>query len=326
MSEPDGPGRRPPRAPNRGSAATRLRRLLAMVPWLAASDGPTVEEVCTRFDLTRAELRADLDLLTYYVGVPPYTPDQFFDLVIEGGRVFARVTPSLDRPLRLTPAEGLALVVAGRALGADDPDGPLARGLAKIAGLLGIDPDDAVDVDLGRVDESTLAQLRRAVADGTQVELDHYGEARDERRRRLVDPWKVANVGGSWYLAGFDHLRQAERSFRVDRILGVTVLATPVVQPAPPEVTVVAGPAADAPRVVLELEPAGRWVAESYPVDAVEVLDGGRLRVTLAVNGRPWLERLLLRLGPAGRVVDGPAELRTAGAAAAARVLARYRA
>ena len=30
------------------------------------------------------------------------------------------------------------------------------------------------------------------------------------------------------------------------------------------------------------------------------------LRVTLAVGGRPWLERLLLRLGPAARVVDGP--------------------
>jgi proteasome accessory factor C len=315
-----------PRQPNKGGAATRLRRLLAMVPWLAANDGPTVEEVCARFGLRKAELQADLDLLTYYVGVPPYTPDQFFEMVIEGGRVFARVTPSLDRPLRLTPSEGLALVVAGRALGADDPEGPLARGLAKIAGLLGIDPDDAVDIDLGRADESTLALLRRAVADGRQVELDHSGEARDERRRRVVDPWRVANVGGSWYLSGFDHLRQAERSFRVDRILGVGVLDAAVSRAAPADVTVVAGPAADAPRVVLELAPEGRWVAESYPVDAVEVVDGGRLRVTLAVNGRPWLERLLLRLGPAGRVVDGPAELRTAGAAAAARVLARYRA
>jgi proteasome accessory factor C len=314
-----------PRQPNKAGASTRLRRLLAMVPWLAANDGPTVEEVCRRFGLKKAELQADLDLLTYYVGVPPYTPDQFFEMVIEGGRVFARVTPSLDRPLRLTPSEGLALVVAGRALGADDPDGPLARGLAKIAALFGIDPDDAVDIDLGRADETTLALLRRAVADGRQVELDHYGEARDERQRRVVDPWRVANVGGSWYLSGFDHLRQAERSFRVDRILAATVREAAVTRPAPADVTVVAGPAADAPRVTLELTAAGRWVAESYPVDAVEVLDDGRLRVTLAVNGRPWLERLLLRLGPAGRVVDGPEELRVAGATAAARVLARYR-
>lgn len=66
-------------------------------------------------------------------------------------------------------------------------------------------------------------------------------------------------------------------------------------------------------------------MAETYPVDDIELLDNGGLRATLAVNGRPWLERLLLRLGPAGRVVEGPDELRSAGASAAARVLARYR-
>lgn len=224
-----------PRGPNRGAATTRLRRLLAMVPWLAANDGPSVDDVCARFGLTTAELQADLDLLTLYVGVPPFTPDQFFEMTIEGGRVFARVTPSLDRPLRLTPAEGLALVVAGRALVADDHDpddpdgegGALARGLDKIAGLLGIDPDDAVDIDLGPADDTTLALLRRAVTEGRQVEIDHYGEARDERQRRVVDPWRVANVGGSWYLSGFDHLREAERSFRIDRILAARALDAP---------------------------------------------------------------------------------------------------
>ena len=33
------------------------------------------------------ELRDDLELLTMYVGIPPYTPDQFFDLSVEGDRV-----------------------------------------------------------------------------------------------------------------------------------------------------------------------------------------------------------------------------------------------
>jgi hypothetical protein len=46
--------------------------------------------------------------------------------------------------------------------------------------------------------------------------------------------------------------------------------------------------------------------------------------VTIAVNATPWLERLLLRLGPAGRVVDGPPELVTAGRNGARRVLDRY--
>jgi proteasome accessory factor C len=310
------------RGPNRGGAAGRLRRLLAMVPWLAANDGPTVSEVCGRFDITAAELQADLELLTYYVGIPPYTPDAFFEITIERGRVFARVTPSLDRPLRLTPAEGLSLVAAGRVL-ADDPEGPLATGLAKVAALLQIDPEEALDIDLGVADASVLEVLRSAVAAGEPVEIDHYAEDRDERLVRVVDPWLVTSTSGRWYLVGHDHLRDAERSFRVDRIVAARPVAG-TARPIPAALQFSPGPADDAPRVVLELEPAGAWVAETYPVDDVVDLGDGRRRVTLAVNATPWLERLLLRLGPAGRVVDGPAELLGAGRDAARRVLGRY--
>ena len=80
-------------------------------------------------------------------------------------------------------------------------------------------------------------------------------------------------------------------------------------------------PQPDDPRVVLELEPAGRWVAERYPVETAEELADGRLRVSLVVSERAWLERLLLRLGPAAMVVEGDSDLL---AGAARRVLARY--
>ena len=310
------------RNPNRSGAANRLRRLLAMVPWLAAGDGPTVAEVCDRFAITAAELQADLELLTYYVGIPPYTPDAFFEITIERGRVFARVTPSLDRPLRLTPAEGLSLVAAGRAL-ADDPTGPLATGLAKVAALLQIDPEEAIDIDLGVADASILEVLRDAVAAGRPVEIDHYAEDRDERLVRVVDPWLVTSSSGRWYLVGHDHLRQAERSFRIDRIVAARPVAG-TARPRPADLQLAPGPAEDAPRVVLELDAAGAWVAETCPVDQVEDLGDGRRRVTIAVNATPWLERLLLRLGPACRLVDGPPELRDAGRVGARRVLERY--
>ena len=79
------------------------------------------------------------------------------------------------------------------------------------------------------------------------------------------------------------------------------------------------------PEVVLELDPEVHWVVDQYPHTALDHLDDGRVRVTLPVTADRWLERLLLRLGPAARVVSAPEgqgeELR---AAAAARVLTRY--
>ena len=51
-----------------------------------------------------------------------------------------------------------------------------------------------------------------------------------------------------------------------------------------------------------------------------------RLRVTLAVTARPWLERLLLSLGPQAELVEVDERLGGAGvrAVAASRVLERY--
>src|SRR4051794_5143431 len=47
----------------RRGADEKLQRMLALVPWVAARDGPTLTEVCERFGCTEAELVADLDRL-----------------------------------------------------------------------------------------------------------------------------------------------------------------------------------------------------------------------------------------------------------------------
>lgn len=307
----------------RSSADDRLRRLLALVPWVVAADGPTIEDVCTRFGLTESELIAELDLV-WCCGVHPFTPDSLMEVTVEDGRVWIRYADWFDRPLRLTPEEGLALVAAGAALLAvpgADPQGPLARGLRKLADVLGIDPDGAIEITLGAVSEGVLAALRQAVADRHQVEIDYYVYGRDERTRRVVDPYAVFAAEGEWYLTAWCHLARAQRRFRVDRIRALEPLDRTFEPPATVPAPEVFEAREEDPRVVIELAPRARWVAEQYPMQAVEELEGGRLRVTLVVAERAWLERLLLRLGPDGTVVSGADGV---AASAAARILARY--
>jgi proteasome accessory factor C len=304
-------------------AEVRLRRLLALIPWVASRDGPTVAEVCSRFACTEAELLADLDLL-FLCGLHPYTPDVLMDVDIADGRVWIRYAHYFSRPLRLTPAEGLALVAAGRTMLAApgaDPTGPLARGLAKLESALGPIAAAGVDVELGRAPEAVLDKLRDAAAARRQVEIDYYSYGRDEWARRVIDPYAVFAADGEWYVAGWCHKATDERLFRVDRVRDAAVLETTFTPPsAPPELSVFR-PQADDVRLVLELDREARWVAEQYPVEAVEDRPGGKMVVRLAVSGQAWLERLLLRLGPNARVLEGDAE---AGSRAACRILARY--
>jgi proteasome accessory factor C len=318
----------------RTSASDRVARLLAMVPWIAAQDGPAVDEVCQRFALSRRKLIEDLEVLMM-VGVPPYTPDTLIDVVIEGDRVWLRFADVFSRPLHLTPEQGLALVAAGSAsqgLPGGEPHGPLATALGKLAGVLGVDPAEAVSVTLGESRPGVLDALRTAAAEGRRVRIDYYSYGRDERTTRTVDPHAVYAQGGAWYLRGYCHRARDLRQFRVERVVDVQVLDETFDQEAATATAGGAGagaefvPGPDVPRVTLDLAPAAAWVVETYPVDEVSDLDHGWRRVRLAVTARPWLERLLVRLGRHARVVeaDDP-DLLTAGPAAARRILDRYR-
>ena len=147
-----------------------------------------------------------------------------------------------------------------------------------------------------------------------------------ERERRRVDPLRIESVDQDWYLRGWDHLRTAIRTFRLDRIDAVTTLeATRARSDEPPldlsDGLFSAGP--DDVEVRLAVAPRARWVADYYPVTAVaESADGG-LEVTLAASDERWLIRLVLGLAPHVRIL-APASLATAVSDRARAALAHY--
>ena len=124
----------------RREAESDLQRVLAMVPWLGNHSGATKAEVAARFGITLEQLERDLGLIMM-VGVPPYSPGDYINIDYEGDTVDVWFAPYFTRPLRLTAAEGLALLAAGRALLAvpgSDERGPLATALDKLEAALGV--------------------------------------------------------------------------------------------------------------------------------------------------------------------------------------------
>jgi proteasome accessory factor C len=313
---------------SRPSAGERLRRLLALLPWLADNDGATVTEISERFGISAKQLEDDLSVI-WYVGLPPYTPDQLIDVEFDGDRVSINLGSYFRRPLRLTPDQALALVASGQSLlsvPGSDSEGPLARGLAKLATALQVEPGEAMAVHLGETGTETLDDLRSALRDGRRVAIDYYSYGRDTRSRREVDPHRIWAEGGNWYLSGHCHTAEGPRVFRLDRIAAVEVLDDAVsTEPAEGE-TAVFNPGRDDASVTLDLDPEAGWVVDHYPHEAVEEQPDGHLRVDLPVASERWLEQLLVRLGPMAEVVAVDGDLPVdAAAQAARRVLARYR-
>jgi proteasome accessory factor C len=304
----------------------RLRRVLALVPWIAEHPGAELSDIAQRFGVSEEELEHDLELLPM-CGLPPYTPDRLIEVEIVDGHVWVRFAEYFDRPLRLSADEGLALLTAGRALLAvpgSDERGALATALDKLARALGA--TDGLAVEVG--EPPHLDALRRATDANERVEIDYYSFGRDATTTRQIDPRSVFHAFGHWYAAAHCHQAGDERLFRVDRIRAVRPTGNHFEPPARGDEgrfgRAVYHPRAEDPRVTLELAPEAAWVVESYPSEEAEERPDGSWRVVLAVSERAWLERLLLQLGPAARVL-APPELRTVGAEAAGRLLSRYR-
>ncbi len=308
----------------------RLGRLLNLVPYLLARPGIAIAEAAADLGVTERQLREDLELL-WVCGLPGYGPGDLIDMAFDGDRVTITYDAGIDRPLRLTQDEALALVVALRMLaelpGAQDR-AAVESALAKIESAAG---DAATDLPVAvRLPPNTtkrLADLRAAVQRGNAVRLRYYSANRDRVSERVVDPMRVVVAEGHAYLEGWCRAAQGVRLFRLDRIDEHTELAEPAVVPAgaaPKDLREgVFRPAADMPLITLSVGRWARWITEYYPCESVVEESPERWLVSLRAVDLAWARRLVLGLGPEVSVV-APAELAAEVRREARAALAAY--
>ena len=314
------------------TATDRLQRLLALVPYVVSRNTVSLAETATAFGVSERQLVDDLNMLwcVELRSPDPYCP---IDLSYEGGEIVVSQAESIGRPLRLDTDEASALLVALRTL-AEVPGlgdrSALSRTIAKLEAAAGeaasVSAQLAVQLD-ERAPGDVLAELTDALNRGRRLHLSYYVPGRDEATERDVDPMRLLMVEGRSYLEGWCRSAEAVRLFRLDRVLGLQVLDVPASVPGEAQPRDVDQnlfrPSERDVQVILELSPAGRWVAEYYPCDEVTELGDGTVRVTLGTPDTQWVRRLALRLGEDGRVV-APASLAAAVRDDAAAALAQY--
>ena len=311
------------------TAAERLDRTLAIVPWVANQpDGTaTISEISERFAIDADDLR-DCLIITSMVGIHPYTPDLLINAIVDADTVTIDLPDYFRRPLRLTAEQTFALLTSAKALlsvpGADHSSA-LARGLSKVLATLGEGSETAVDVGIDTAPDAITDQLRSAIETNRAVEITYYSYGRDDTGTRRVDPWAIHSEGGLWYLQGWCHSSNAERVFRIDRVRAAVITDQTSVVPDPLPVFTLFDGSNALGQITLSLQPEARWVTEYYPAESIEPQPDGTTTITLAIGSLPWLERLLLRLGSEATVLDSSPGLTGAAPAAARRLLNLYR-
>lgn len=241
-------------------------------------------------------------------------------------------------PLLLDDEEAVAIAVGLRTAASGGAAGTLAdvsvRALSKVVALMPAKLRrriDAVDSQTdalpwgGRVplDVATLGTLAQACRDAETITFSYVAREGAESERH-VEPHRLVTLANRWYLLAHDRARHDWRSFRVDRIAGVTVTGQRF---RPREV-----PGGDAAAYVhrgirhrsLTYDVRLRLAA---PVDVVEALvgrwgsvdpDGDGCRVVMNVEDLRWPLMVLARID-ADFVIESPDELSEMVAGAARR-------
>lgn len=307
----------------RETAAARLSRLLALVPWLEQHPGVSISDAAAHFGVQAEELEQDL-WLTICCGLPGHGPDQLIDIQFwdEDGSIHVIDAQTLDRPLRLSPGEAMSLLVGLRLLAqvpGDHDRAALASATAKL--------EAAADVAQGAAYvledsfESTVTALRGAIAESRPVRLVYAGASRDEVTERVVEPTDIVQHGGRSYLAAWCREAGAQRTFRLDRMRSVEVLDETFPARSAPTADRLSIAPTEGVAVRLRVWPRSRWLLETFETADV-VAEGDVWETTLVVADPGWLVRLVMAQA-GGLEVVAPAEVRAQVREAALSALER---
>jgi predicted DNA-binding transcriptional regulator YafY len=243
-------------------------------------------------------------------------------------------------PMMFTDDEALALAVglqAARGIGLAEAHVAVAGALAKLERVMpaGLKRrvravGETVAIGLTRStapgDNRALAALSEAAQTETRVRL-RYRSRPGEETDRDFDAYGLAYRGGFWYALGWCHLRRGLRSFRLDRIQSVRLVAERFTRPEGFDAlahlvhSVATLPRAFSVEVLLstDLQTAQR---ELFPAVGVLEWEGSGVLLRGEVDSLPWFARELARL-PFEFEIREPKALRRALRIMARRLLAR---
>jgi len=313
-------------APPKADPRDRLRRVLFLVPYAVRHPGIPVQELARRCDVSERELLDDLDFLLG-VGCPPFAPDDFLDLYVEGDRVYVALHQSFSRPPRFTESEAAALAAAARALGGEDVE----RVVVALRGSVPRDRQGSFDELSGRIYAgsppargSVLGRLQRAIAERREVRLVYYTASRQAESERIVRPYTLVQRFGHWYLWGHDPGRGRALPFRLNRIKECSLAEGRFEAPPEDELSgprLFSEPRGEAVRIRLGAA-ALPWARERPGVSIVQEGARGAVVEVAGVDAE-WATRFALSFAGDAEVVAPPAARRHF-AEAVRRALARY--
>ncbi len=199
--------------------------------------------------------------------------------------------------------------------------------LQKLSALFALPSENWLEVDFSRwgnqgFDKEKFEMLKSAVIHCRHVRI-RYAGSDGSVGERTVQPYKLVYKSKAWYLKAFCTEKQDMRTFKLNRILELTLLEESFVRCSFPE-----EPADDEetyPLVRLRFpEEMAYRVYDEFDGDQIERLENGDLAVSARMPEGAWLVSFLLSFGTQVEILS-PAYLREEIARQAEKIVEKYK-
>jgi proteasome accessory factor C len=275
-------------------------RLLDLVPFLLAHQGISLTDLAKHFKVETDVMLDDLNTL-WMCGLPGYTPLELIDLAFDSGFVTIRNAAPLAYVRTMSSSEIVAL-----ALGLDL--------LRENSEKLGTEQSDRIEILAKKLRDQIGAQISitpssntahrsvisTAIAQRVPVEMTYYSSNSDKETERVVTAYDFFLDNDVEYFQGYCHSSHGMRTFRVDRIVAVSLAeSVEVIHESLPTKS-------ESIRVDATVRSLDRASAEAFGLVLGDLRLGGS--VILHAFSPEWLIRSIIA-GAGSLVVEGSQEL-----------------
>jgi proteasome accessory factor C len=299
----------------------RLRRLLAIIPLLQRRQGISLQELQDTLGVSKRELKGDLDAIML-CGVPPYLPNDYISVFIDGDHVTVEYADHFARPARLSLREALALRLAIERLPLPE-DGPLADAAIELLDVLDRVLRKSGQGSLrtleGRIETARdqglgerLALIDEAVAERRPLEFAYFNASKGKVKLRRVSAWGRGDHRGNQYFVALDEQADppGQRHFRVDRMTQLQVVRDGAPGAAPPpefnldDTLEKIGPRETFPLRLRFKQAIARVAAEDHAEFRVEKAPGGDIVVEMTAGTDPFAASYALQYGELVEILE----------------------
>ena len=278
-------------------------RLLDLVPFLLSHQGISMGDLAKHFKVDNDVMIDDLNTL-WMCGLPGYTPLELIDLAFDSGFVTIRNAAPLAYVRTLSSSEIVALALGLDLLREDSEK--LGVEQSDRINALSNKLRDQIGVHISIAPSATTAHrsvISTSIAQRVPIEMTYYSSSSDQETVRIVTAYNFFREKDVEYFEALCHTANAMRTFRLDRIVAVSLAKVLEVIPE------VQAKRNERIRVGATVRTLDRASAEAFGLAFTDLQLGGS--VTLEAFSPEWLIRSIMA-GAGSLVAEEPQEITVA--------------